>query len=472
MITKVSKIGELYQINNSNTPLDITSLRELLKESSNVSNMNDWLDILDEKGNNEFELKTAEKGTVVNIYEVEYPTPSDPNKETQEMARAVDEYEDFITQNLFPGITPEDIIVTQREHKEDIKMGPGRFFNEKELRDKAKNVKRGWKRTLSSTVDEEFFELQLTNNFTLIGHSMWESFSDDLSIIIFLLENSTETPFELYREVFEGDPDNMIFGYYEKEDCLKIPEVKRKINYFKKLFVGKTDTQIKNILEKEGFEVAPMLSMTDVQMLGTPIEEWNTEEEQLPEEQLRELGVITNKEGIIDLWLEIRYLDRNSDKFKKGWEKIQKLKTSSKMSYWSQVLGEIEIASTPIKVLSKTSQQLPEKELREKGKRGSKEHWKEVLSWEFEEDVPYRGLPFTREEAEELNETLRILTEGKANVLFLPNLWNYLEYALEMLNICRQSFIDESKYKLPLFDSTIKKFEELVEEKKKRGISE
>ena len=242
MITKVSKIGELYQINNSETPLDITSLRELLKESSNVSNMNDWLDILDEKGNNEFELKTAEKGTVVNIYEVEYPTPSDPNKETQEMARAVDEYEDFITQNLFPGITPEDIIVTQREHKEDIKMGPGRFFNEKELR--------------------------------------------------------------------------------------------------------------------------------------------------------------------------------------------------------------------------------------EKGKRGSKEHWKEVLSWEFEEDVPYRGLPFTREEAEELNETLRILTEGKANVLFLPNLWNYLEYALEMLNICRQSFIDESKYKLPLFDSTIKKFEELVEEKKKRGISE
>ena len=152
MITKVSKIGELYQINNSETPLDITSLRELLKESSTISNMNDWIDTLDEKGENEFELKTAEKGTVVNIYEVEYPTPSDPNKETQEMAASVDEYEDFVTQNLFPGVMPEDIIVTQREHKEDIKEGLGRLFNEKELRERGKRgSKEHWKKVLSTT---------------------------------------------------------------------------------------------------------------------------------------------------------------------------------------------------------------------------------------------------------------------------------------------------------------------------------
>lgn len=145
MITKVSKIGELYQLNRSETPLDITSLRELLKESSNISNINDWLDRLDERGENEFELRTAEKGTVVNIYEVDYPTPSDPDKETQEMAASVDEYEDFVTQNLFPGVIPEDIIVTQREHKKD---GPVKLFNEQELRNYSKKY---WREVLSNT---------------------------------------------------------------------------------------------------------------------------------------------------------------------------------------------------------------------------------------------------------------------------------------------------------------------------------
>jgi len=151
MITKVSKISEeLYQINDSDTPIDSVSLRNILKYSSDIpeNNVNTWLDTLNEKKENQFEV-TSNKGTVVNIYEVDYPQPSDPNKETQEMSKHLDEYEDAVSQNLFPGVPVEDILVTTQDKVE----GPGRFFTEKELRDysKNKNVKKGWRQILGDT---------------------------------------------------------------------------------------------------------------------------------------------------------------------------------------------------------------------------------------------------------------------------------------------------------------------------------
>ncbi|MFA5398662.1 MAG: hypothetical protein WC346_21790, partial [Methanogenium sp.] len=145
MITKVSKVGDLYQINEGDTPIDITSLRGILKET-NITNINNWLDDLDKEGNNTFEI-TADKGTVVNIYEVDYPTPKNPNLETQEISKHLDEYEDAISQQIFPGVPVEDVVVTTQESLKSKDVNEGRFFNEQELRDKA-NVKRGWKERL------------------------------------------------------------------------------------------------------------------------------------------------------------------------------------------------------------------------------------------------------------------------------------------------------------------------------------
>ena len=142
MITKVSKVGDLYQINEGDTPIDITSLRGILKET-NVNDINNWLDDLDKEGNNAFEI-TADKGTVVNIYEVDYPTPKNPNLETQEISKHLDEYEDAISQQIFPGVPVEDVVVTTQESLESKDVNEGRLFNEQELRDKG-NVKRGWK---------------------------------------------------------------------------------------------------------------------------------------------------------------------------------------------------------------------------------------------------------------------------------------------------------------------------------------
>jgi len=142
MITKVSKVGNLYQINEGDTPIDITSLRNILKET-NIKDINSWLDDLDKEGNNTFEI-TANKGTVVNIYEVDYPTPKNPNLETQEISKHLDEYEDAISQQIFPGVPVEDVVVTTQESLESKDVNEGSLFNEQELRDKA-NVKRGWK---------------------------------------------------------------------------------------------------------------------------------------------------------------------------------------------------------------------------------------------------------------------------------------------------------------------------------------
>jgi len=163
MITKVSKVGDLYQINEGDTPIDITSLRSILKESNVKDEINNWLDSLDKEGENTFEV-TANKGTVVNIYEVDYPVPSDPNKETQEISKYLDEYEDAISQQIFPGIPVEDILITTKTNDAKEKgVQQGRLFNEKELREKGKNIKRGWKELgdlkyyIEEKIKESFF---------------------------------------------------------------------------------------------------------------------------------------------------------------------------------------------------------------------------------------------------------------------------------------------------------------------------
>jgi len=137
MITKISKIGQdIYSVNDSEIPLNQTSVINL-GINLGVKDTEKLMDDLDKKGS--IEIKTAERGTVVNVYEVEYPTPKNPDEETQEMAQHLDEYEDFITQNLFPGVESEDVVITTEEsleaNKPQVKGGPGRLFTEKELRE-------------------------------------------------------------------------------------------------------------------------------------------------------------------------------------------------------------------------------------------------------------------------------------------------------------------------------------------------
>lgn len=111
---KISKVGEdLYQINNQEIPIDRQSAIELVASTGNSGEV--VMNHVDVTGFHELLEVTSNTGTVVNIYEVDYPQPKDPNKETQEMSRSVDEYNDFVTQNLFPGVSAEDIVVEMRQ---------------------------------------------------------------------------------------------------------------------------------------------------------------------------------------------------------------------------------------------------------------------------------------------------------------------------------------------------------------------
>lgn len=139
---KISKLsGEMYQINDEEIPVGIDTVKDII---ASVDGDDKVLEQLTEETPVEIIEKIANRGTVVNIYEVDYPAPSDPNKETQEMASRVDEYNDFVTQNLFPGVSAEDIVVEMRQPD---KQGPGKLFNEQELRDKA-HQKKSWRQKL------------------------------------------------------------------------------------------------------------------------------------------------------------------------------------------------------------------------------------------------------------------------------------------------------------------------------------
>ena len=154
MINKISKISDnLYQLNGEETPIDETTLNGLLSESAllGVEDADKWHKELDKNGSAEFEDKivTGNKGTIVNIYEVEYPAPANPNDETQEMSKHLDEYKDFVTQNLFPGVGVEDILVTTQteEQKEQAKR---KQFKESELQNWYRKFhKRGWREVLN-----------------------------------------------------------------------------------------------------------------------------------------------------------------------------------------------------------------------------------------------------------------------------------------------------------------------------------
>lgn len=110
MINKIAKISAgLYQLNNGETPLDEETLNNLIKDSAQLGmqEADTWYKNLEEKGENSFEDRYANIGTVVNMYEIESP----------------------------------------ELHSSNECKGPGRFFTEKELKEKAKE---GWRETLKN----------------------------------------------------------------------------------------------------------------------------------------------------------------------------------------------------------------------------------------------------------------------------------------------------------------------------------
>ncbi len=115
-IYTITHLGNnLYQVNNEELVIDEIQVKNLIKSASQVSDVfvDSVVDSL-QKGNSAT-LKLANKGMVVNLYEVEYPAPKDPNKETQELAGRLNEYNDFVSQYIFPSSKPQDVIIGLKE---------------------------------------------------------------------------------------------------------------------------------------------------------------------------------------------------------------------------------------------------------------------------------------------------------------------------------------------------------------------
>jgi hypothetical protein len=115
MIKITSLDNGFYQVDAADTPLDEAGLKHMVAAVSGwrPGDVDAFMTTL--KAEHAAALTvTADIGTVVNIYEVEYPTPRDPNKATQELAGRLDEYDNFVSQQVFPDVKAEDILVKTR----------------------------------------------------------------------------------------------------------------------------------------------------------------------------------------------------------------------------------------------------------------------------------------------------------------------------------------------------------------------
>lgn len=117
MITHITKLSSgMYQLDDNPVPIDQESLLALANKDYGFDSdsLDIWKRNLDAQGAAALETD-ASKGVVVDMYEVEYPAPMDPNKETEDLASHLNEKRDFITQYLFPQTETNDVIVGLRE---------------------------------------------------------------------------------------------------------------------------------------------------------------------------------------------------------------------------------------------------------------------------------------------------------------------------------------------------------------------
>ncbi len=124
MMHKVTYLGNsLYQLDDNEIPIDREELLSLKKQSKKLTSeeLTEWIEEIDKKGSGIIQ-SFANTGVVVNMYEVDHSEPLDPNKETQEIAKHLDEYKDFITQYIYPDTEIDDLVVTLRQDlkKEEV----------------------------------------------------------------------------------------------------------------------------------------------------------------------------------------------------------------------------------------------------------------------------------------------------------------------------------------------------------------
>jgi hypothetical protein len=118
MIHKVTFLGEgFFQLDDQSTPIDEESLKSFVKEAAAFDDAKAQEFVQDVKDSAHADLQiTATKGIIVDLYEVDYPAPADPMKETEALASHLDEKHDFVTQYIFPQTETEDIVVDLRKN--------------------------------------------------------------------------------------------------------------------------------------------------------------------------------------------------------------------------------------------------------------------------------------------------------------------------------------------------------------------
>jgi len=124
-----------YKYNDQEVSLDKEGMSSLISTLTGADKTaaNEIVDSMKEGAEVEMDEANTEVGTVVDVYEVHYPKPADPMKETQEIASHLDEYKDFVTQYLFPGSNVDEIGVGLTPAKPEEELIEGVESNPQEV---------------------------------------------------------------------------------------------------------------------------------------------------------------------------------------------------------------------------------------------------------------------------------------------------------------------------------------------------
>lgn len=143
---KLTSLGnDLYQLGSEEIPLEEAQIKVLINSLGlSEERAREIIEKAQKEGSTIMSSKReSNKGVVVNLYEVDYSMPKDPNRETQELASHLDEYNDFVTQYIFPGKELSDIEVGTIDRDQKLKKkvsGMGSFSNETRWENKLRNV--------------------------------------------------------------------------------------------------------------------------------------------------------------------------------------------------------------------------------------------------------------------------------------------------------------------------------------------
>jgi hypothetical protein len=181
VIIKVAYVGEgMFQVGDSDIPYDETSLLQLVQSYADLDDVKalTWIDEIKQTKQGQLQEKEANRGVIVDLYEVEYPTPTNPLKETEDLASHLDEKKDFVTQYLFPGNETKDITVGLSK---DLLKGQPQQPVPKQA------TKQGWRQVLSWEVKPEFpiSTTPITQEQLFLWFPVWKNWLQGLSVLRF-----------------------------------------------------------------------------------------------------------------------------------------------------------------------------------------------------------------------------------------------------------------------------------------------